>query len=86
MALLLPFLIAVMTCSGVVDGLRKGRSIFVRKPDESEDNANDLLISKGAVPVDFWGNIIHGSTNTSDVQDDSTTKPVTTVEQSSLFG
>lgn len=73
------------TWSGVVDGLRKGRSIFVRQPDESEDNANDLLISKGAVPVDFFGNIIQSSLNTSDDKESKITKPETTVEQSSLF-
>ena len=34
------------TWSGVVDGLRKGRKIFVRKPEPSEKNANNLLIQK----------------------------------------
>lgn len=43
------------TWSGVVDGLRKGRKIFVRKPESSEKNANNLLIHKGAIPVDFNG-------------------------------
>lgn len=44
------------TWSGVVDGLRKGRKIFVRKPEPTEKNANLILIQKGAVPVDFNGN------------------------------
>ena len=44
------------TWSGVVDGLRKNRKIFVRKPDSNENNANNLLIQKGAVAVDFNGN------------------------------
>jgi len=44
------------TWSGVVDGLRKKRKIFVRKPDSNENNANNLLIQKGAVAVDFNGN------------------------------
>ncbi len=44
------------TWSGVVDGLRKGRKIFVRKPEQNEKNANLILIQKGAVPVDFNGN------------------------------
>ncbi len=35
------------TWSGVVDGLRKGRKIFVRKPDFNEKNANNQLIQKG---------------------------------------
>lgn len=43
------------TWSGVVDGLRKGRNIYVRKPEPSEKNANDILIQKGAIPVDFNG-------------------------------
>ncbi|MHC1705887.1 MAG: DNA-processing protein DprA [Bacteroidales bacterium] len=44
------------TWSGVVDGLRKNRKIFVRKPDSNENNANNLLIQKGAIAVDFNGN------------------------------
>lgn len=43
------------TWSGVVDGLRKQRKIFVRKPDPGERNANELLIAKGAIAVDFNG-------------------------------
>lgn len=46
------------TWSGVVDGLRKGRKIFVRKPDFNEKNANLQLIQKGAVPVDVKGNVL----------------------------
>ena len=44
------------TWSGVIDGLRKGRKIYVRKPEPTEKNANNVLIQKGAVPVDFNGN------------------------------
>lgn len=43
------------TWSGVVDGLRKNRKIFVRKPESGEINANDLLIKKGAIAVDNDG-------------------------------
>jgi len=46
------------TWSGVVDGLRKGRSVFVRIPSISEKNANNILIQKGAIPVDNKGNKI----------------------------
>jgi len=46
------------TWSGVVDGLRKKRRIYVRKPEAGEENANELLIEKGAIPVDFTGNPI----------------------------
>lgn len=48
------------TWSGVIDGLRKNRRIFVRKPDPAEKNANNLLLQKGAVAVDFDGNQIQG--------------------------
>ncbi len=44
------------TWSGTVDGLRKQRKIYVRKSEQDEQNANNLLIQKGAVPVDFYGN------------------------------
>jgi len=43
------------TWSGVADGLRKNRKIYVRKPEESEKNANNQLIQKGAVAIDFNG-------------------------------
>ncbi len=43
------------TWSGVKDGLRKGRKIFVRKPDEDEMNANMVLIEKGGIAVDING-------------------------------
>lgn len=46
------------TWSGVVDGLRKGRKIYVRKPELNEKNANNLLIQKGAVPVNSKGDIL----------------------------
>jgi len=43
------------TWSGVIDGLRKGRKIYVRQPEPNEKNANNILIQKGAIPVDFNG-------------------------------
>lgn len=43
------------TWFGVINGLRKGRKIFIRKPEPTEKNANSILISKGAIPVDFNG-------------------------------
>ena len=43
------------TWSGVVDGIKKGRRIFVRNPETAENNANLLLIQKGAIAVDFNG-------------------------------
>ncbi|MDP4239010.1 MAG: DNA-processing protein DprA [Bacteroidota bacterium] len=46
------------TWSGVIDGLRKKRKIYVRKAETAEETANDLLIEKGAIPVDLTGNRI----------------------------
>ncbi len=43
------------TWSGVIDGLRKERKIYVRKPEPTEQNANMQLIQKGAIAVDFDG-------------------------------
>lgn len=56
------------TWSGVVDGLRKNRKIYVRKPEASENTANDLLIQKGAIAVDFNGLPIHANQNTEKIQ------------------
>jgi len=57
------------TWSGVVDGLRKGRIIFVRNPEQSESNANLILIEKGAIPVDFDGNVLEKDNITSNVKE-----------------
>ncbi|MFW6275394.1 MAG: DNA-processing protein DprA [bacterium] len=46
------------TWSGVMDGLRKGRAIYVRKPNPGEKNANNILISKGGKAVDVEGILI----------------------------
>ncbi len=43
------------TWSGVIDGLRKNRAIYVRKSDSSEKNANNILISKGGKAVNIKG-------------------------------
>ncbi len=43
------------TWSGVVDGLGRGRKIFVRVPELNEKCANKVLISKGAIPIDDRG-------------------------------
>ena len=49
------------TWSGVIDGLRKGRKIFVRSPADDERNANNMLIAKGATAVDEHGNLLGAS-------------------------
>ncbi len=46
------------TWSGVIDGLRRGRRIYVRIPDPGESNANTKLIDRGALPVDFRGKTV----------------------------
>lgn len=43
------------TWAGVIDGIRKGRTIYVRNPEPNENSANKLLIEKGAIAVDFDG-------------------------------
>lgn len=68
------------TWSGVIDGLRRKREIYVRKPDSSEQNANDLLIEKGAIPVDFSGQVIQTCSHTAENKElpvaDKDTKPL----------
>ena len=46
------------TWSGVIDGLRKNRPIYVRYPEKNEKNANLLLIQKGASAIDITGRTI----------------------------
>jgi len=46
------------TWMGVMDGLKKGRTIYVRQPESDEKNANQLLIAKGAIAVDAEGNVL----------------------------
>lgn len=46
------------TWSGVIDGLRKGRVVYVRRPELGESNANLKLIDKGGIAVDLYGNVI----------------------------
>jgi len=52
------------TWSGVIDGLRKGHKIYIRKPSQREKNANLLLIEKGAIPVDDNGKILKNEIQT----------------------
>lgn len=52
------------TYSGVVDGLKKKRVVYVRKPNLEEKNANNLLISLGARAVDMFGNEVIANTDT----------------------
>ncbi len=47
------------TWSGVTDGLKKGRIVYVRMPEKTEKCANMTLINMGAEAVDMDGNLIH---------------------------
>jgi DNA processing protein len=51
------------TWAGVIDGLRKGRKIYVRKAEPDEKNANNMLLSRGAIPVDSEGNRLSQTEN-----------------------
>lgn len=44
------------TWSGVCDGLKKKRTIYVRKPNNNEKCANMILTNMGAISVDINGN------------------------------
>lgn len=46
------------TWSGVIDGLRKNRVIYVRWPEIGEKNANIQLVQRGATAVNIDGDII----------------------------
>jgi predicted Rossmann fold nucleotide-binding protein DprA/Smf involved in DNA uptake len=47
------------TWNGVIDGLRKGRKIFIRKAAPEEKCANNELIARGAIAVDEFGNVVN---------------------------
>lgn len=47
------------TWSGAIDGLRKGREVFVRNPEKTEKNGNIHLIQKGCHPIDLNGNPVN---------------------------
>lgn len=49
------------TWSGVSDGLKKKRKIFVRVPTSKEKCANNKLIEMGASPVDIEGNPLNNN-------------------------
>ena len=46
------------TWSGVLEGLKAERTIYIRNPKDDEKNANDLLILKGGKAVDMNGALI----------------------------
>jgi len=44
------------TYNGAIAWLKTKRNVYIRKPKETEKNANNLLIEKGGIPVDDFGN------------------------------
>ena len=46
------------TWEGAIDGMKRGRSIYVRFPERQEKNANLKLLKMGAVPVNMEGEIL----------------------------
>ena len=44
------------TWAGAIDGLKKGRKVYVRLPESTEKNNNLELIQKGGISVDVEGN------------------------------
>lgn len=58
------------TWSGAIDGLKKGRNIYVRNVTEEENNANRLLIGKGGIAVDNFGERINTNLPKQDLEID----------------
>lgn len=58
------------TWSGAVDGLKKGRNIYIRTSSEEENNANRLLIGKGGIAVDNFGERINTNLPKQDLEID----------------
>lgn len=58
------------TWSGAIDGLKKGRNIYVRNVTEKENNANRLLIGKGGIAVDNFGERINTNLPKQDLEID----------------
>lgn len=81
------------TWEGVQDGLKKGRTIYVRYPNLNEKNANLILIQKGALGVDFNGDkLVNGSYSTPDPMFEELKEPApaplkkdTELDNNSLF-
>jgi predicted Rossmann fold nucleotide-binding protein DprA/Smf involved in DNA uptake len=40
---------------GIIEASKTGKTVFVRKPDDSEKNTNNLLIQNGAIVIDYCG-------------------------------
>jgi predicted Rossmann fold nucleotide-binding protein DprA/Smf involved in DNA uptake len=73
------------TYSGVMDGLKKGRTIYVRKPDVSEKNDNNFLIQSGAVAVDFNGDTLNEDVSGAQPENNSFADTVREILQKGQF-
>lgn len=58
------------TWSGAIDGLKKGRNIYVRHSTGIENNANQLLIEKGGIAIDNFGERINTNLPKQDLEID----------------
>ena len=47
------------TWQGVVSGIKAGRTVYIRMPEPEENNANLQLIQKGAIAVNYEGELIN---------------------------
>ncbi|RPI19607.1 MAG: DNA-processing protein DprA [Ignavibacteriae bacterium] len=73
------------TWNGALDGLKKGRKVYVRIPEEGEKNANNLLIEKGGIPIDFEGKIIEQEVKTETIPVEKDKKFKKNDEQLNMF-
>lgn len=75
------------TWQGATNGLKRNRTVYIRRPEPHEKNANLKLISLGAVPVDANGEVINQPMDIPPKEEkpesESTPKPGTS--QDSLF-
>lgn len=75
------------TWQGATNGLKRSRTVYIRRPEPHEKNANLKLISLGAVPVDANGEVINQPIDIPPKEEkpesESTPKPGTS--QDSLF-
>ena len=74
------------TWSGVIEGLKRIKSyninqkIYVRMPNINEENANLLLIQKGGIGVDMFGNVVANILSTDNSKNYVCSEPENIVE------
>ena len=55
------------TWTGALDGIKRGRNVYIRYASEEEKNSNNKLISEGGIAVDINGNEIETNIKKIDV-------------------